>query len=332
MSNLIKSLVKYARESGDKSLKIVSAEIADEEHSLGQSLEIRRGRADIVDPAGRLDGREVGAPEHGKIRYFLDGIERKHIPAYMGNIPLVYGYVAACVRVRGEDKRMRTHDFAFDESFYLPTDLMDVSPLTARGIKVTDSKPEEDTILKMGEYARAAIGDKRGRLERQLSRKWIREMSGRGDYLLVDGSLIWTLGGNQERFDNPNIIGAVKSHPTQYFDAEGQSLIFALREGERSGIFQPYAGESLTPVYSWYLRLRNPAGHDLSFGLIRVDAPADNRALENADMISRWLLAERNPIALPDGRWDRMFYTIRDCEQYLRSKAPSEASIRAWRV
>ena len=85
-------------------------------------------------------------------------------------------------------------------------------------------------------------------------------------------------------------------------------------------------------MYSWYLRLRNPAGHDLSFGLIRVDAPADNRALENADMISRWLLAERNPIALPDGRWDRMFYTIRDCEQYLRSKAPSEASIRAWRV
>ena len=42
---------------------------------------------------------------------------------------------------------------------------------------------------------------------------------------------------------------------------------------------------------------------------------------ERAGAVSRWILAERAPLALPDARWDRMVYGIRDCEEYLRATA-----------
>ena len=41
-----------------------------------------------------------------------------------------------------------------------------------------------------------------------------------------------------------------------------------------------------------------------------------------ADVVSGWLLAETTPISLPDLRWDRLIYPIRDCEQFLRARAP----------
>jgi len=40
---------------------------------------------------------------------------------------------------------------------------------------------------------------------------------------------------------------------------------------------------------------------------------------ERADEVSRWLLAEATPLALPDSRWDRMAYGIRDSEEFLRA-------------
>ena len=40
---------------------------------------------------------------------------------------------------------------------------------------------------------------------------------------------------------------------------------------------------------------------------------------ERADEVSRWVLAERAPVALPDKRWSTMAYGIRDCEEYLRA-------------
>ena len=78
---------------------------------------------------------------------------------------------------------------------------------------------------------------------------------------------------------------------------------------------------------SWYLRLREPPSQDPFMGLVRVEvasaadkdpAPAVTR---RADEVSQWILAERAPLALPDERWDRMVYGIRDCEEYLRARA-----------
>jgi hypothetical protein len=50
---------------------------------------------------------------------------------------------------------------------------------------------------------------------------------------------------------------------------------------------------------------------------IANDPSTDLRA--RADEVSSWLLAESTPLALPDSRWDRMAYGIRDSEEFLRA-------------
>jgi hypothetical protein len=42
-------------------------------------------------------------------------------------------------------------------------------------------------------------------------------------------------------------------------------------------------------------------------------------ATRRADEVSRWILAEVAPVSLPDGRWDKMVYGVRDCEEFLRA-------------
>jgi len=37
--------------------------------------------------------------------------------------------------------------------------------------------------------------------------------------------------------------------------------------------------------------------------------------------VSRWILAERAPLATPDGRWDRLLYPIHEVETFLRARA-----------
>ncbi len=52
---------------------------------------------------------------------------------------------------------------------------------------------------------------------------------------------------------------------------------------------------------------------------MRVEAAEADRMTERADEVSRWVLAETAPLALPDGRWDKMAYGIRDCEEFLKA-------------
>jgi hypothetical protein len=52
---------------------------------------------------------------------------------------------------------------------------------------------------------------------------------------------------------------------------------------------------------------------------VEVALGGDSDITARADLVSRWLLAERAPVALPDSRWDVMVYGIRECEQYLTS-------------
>jgi hypothetical protein len=77
-------------------------------------------------------------------------------------------------------------------------------------------------------------------------------------------------------------------------------------------------------VASWYLRLHAHTSGDPMFGLVRVEvaevAGESRESLtERADRVSRWILAEAAPLSLPDGRWDKMVYGVRDCEQALRA-------------
>ena len=179
------------------------------------------------------------------------------------------------------------------------------------------------------EAARLAMSKSRGNLEKKLVQKWLRDFDGASDWLLVDGSLGGTLGGDYKNYENPNIVGVIKSHQTQYFEMQDQRKILSLRVGERSGVFMPLGRERRAPVYSWYLRIRPNDGQDLYFGLMRIEAAASDRTLEMVDEISRWLLAERSPLSLPDSRWDKMIYPIRDCEQYLKSIAPTKTMLES---
>jgi hypothetical protein len=100
-------------------------------------------------------------------------------------------------------------------------------------------------------------------------------------------------------------------------------VILALKCAERSSVFAVASANGWrATVASWYLRLRESG--DPLWGLIRVEValPANSgvQALgARADQISRWILAEASPVALPDSRWDTTAYGIRDCAQFLRS-------------
>jgi hypothetical protein len=52
---------------------------------------------------------------------------------------------------------------------------------------------------------------------------------------------------------------------------------------------------------------------------VRVEIADASDAVTRADEISRWVLAESSPLSLPDGRWDKMAYGIRDAEEFLRA-------------
>jgi hypothetical protein len=89
--------------------------------------------------------------------------------------------------------------------------------------------------------------------------------------------------------------------------------LFALPVGSRSRVF------SRGDACSWYLRLRETTRANPLHGMVRIEIAATTSDLTaRADEVSRWVMAERTPIALPDGRWDVMSYGIARCEAYLK--------------
>jgi hypothetical protein len=150
-------------------------------------------------------------------------------------------------------------------------------------------------------------------LEQRLAERWCSEANGA---IYIDGGI----SGSERVARARCAIGVVKSHRTFYAEGDGLTLLFRLRQGERSTLFEIKPSRR-TAVASWYLRLRDATGRDPSFGLVRVEIANDPSTdlRERADEVSRWLLAETTPLAMPDSRWDRMAYGIRDSEEFLRA-------------
>ena len=69
--------------------------------------------------------------------------------------------------------------------------------------------------------------------------------------------------------------------------------------------------------------IRDPRGREPMWGLVRVEVAVPEGGVaevtRRADQVSLWVLAEATPVALPDGRWDKMVYGVRDCEEVLRA-------------
>ena len=229
------------------------------------------------------------------------------------------------------DRRLKTWRSEFEERLYAPRGFLSArsdEALAASGILLADTTPRKDGVpdeagrhpLSLGEVAVSAVQAHREALELSLAEGWLME---RGEPLYIDGGI----SGSTRAAASAQAVGVVKTHRTLYGDAGAVRLILALDAGERSSVFAVSSANGWrATVASWYLRLRKSA--DPLWGLVRVEIchpersqdPASGAALsKRAAEISRWILAEAAPLALPDGRWDTMAYGIRDCQQYLKA-------------
>jgi hypothetical protein len=326
VSDLLGNLEAYIRTLPSADVRVVLGQAPMADQPMRADAEANQGGRDLAE--GDMRAIEIGAPVSGRFTCFMDGMQRPRGPIYINApVPIIYGYVAAAIRVRGSDRRMRTlagfHEI--DEALYFPKKLAERHGLAITGVRFVDTGDDEtiEHPLALAQAAHDKISTVRGRLESELASRWVAENSGSDEWLLVDGSLQSDYG------EAGNIIGVTKSHGTQYLTWDEQRVVLGLRPGERSGAFVPIVRSRRRPVYSWYLRMHPSEGKDVYFGLIRVEAPRSARALGMVDEISRWLLAERAPLSLPDARWDKMIYPIRDCEQFMKSLAPSHTSLDA---
>lgn len=277
--------------------------------------------ADLVEDATVRAHAVPGAPEAG-IAAFLDGAQTSRVLAWSGPAPIVHGTVAAAIRRRVNRRLITWEAPRVERRVYVPLGHAPEAALRRAfpGDRLVDTAPPgPDGTLPprhpalLLERARNAVSRARETLERELAERWCAVGDGP---LLIDGGI-----GTSERVaGSPAAVGVVKSHRTLYADGPALDVVLALAAGERSSVVR-IAPRDRAPVWSWYLRLRDPATRGVLWGLVRVEVSAsaheDPRARAHA--VSRWLLAERAPLSAPDPRWDTMVYGVRDVEQYLRA-------------
>lgn len=269
-----------------------------------------------------LKSRTVDGEPHVGFAAFLDGTQASRVLQHANGIPLIVGTVAAVVRVRHE-RRLSTWRHSATARLYAPRRLLDRpwnAAIDALEIECVDLSAEDGELIAHPYAVRDAavhrVQRDREEAEYALSTAWCDEMT---ESLFVDGGL----SGNERVASSPIAVGVVKSHRTLYAEGDGLRVVLGLQVGERSSVFR-ITSPRRTAVASWYLRLRDAIDRDPMWGLVRVEVtePASTRDLTNrADEVSRWILAERTPIAAPDSRWDTMVYGIRDCEEFLKATA-----------
>ncbi len=255
---------------------------------------------------------------------FLDGTQESRVLQYANGLPLIVGKVAAVVRVR-KARRMTTWRHEVSMRVYAPRQLLSDqwnSALDALGAGIVDTSAATTSAaaaehpFAVRDAAIHKVQEDRERAEHRLAEEWCSTV---GEPLFIDGGI----SANDRVATERCVVGVVKSHRTLYAEGEGLQVVFRLRAGERTSVFQ-ITSPKRTPVASWYMRLRDPAGHDPMWGLVRVEVASppelnERNIAARAEEVTRWILAESAPNALPDSRWDKMVYGIRDCEEFLRA-------------
>ena len=287
----------------------------------------RVGRCELVE-GNQLATIAVTDDNVAGFAAFLDGIQRSTVVDYAGTIPIVGGQISAVIRKR-VNRRLTTwgNGYLSDSRLYAPLQLLPPDTLRrfeAAGLELRNTlPPNEETSGHPLEILRAAVDAvKRDReqMEHALAERWVAATK---SPLFIDGLLPASPTASQSRA----CVGVVKSHHTIYTPGDSLHTILGLAESHRSSVFlveRAYGPK----VLSWYLRLREPPSHDPFMGLVRVEVArtaegnmSPEALRDRANVVSQWILAERAPLALPDERWDRMVYGIRDCEEYLRARA-----------
>lgn len=291
----------------------------------GTMLELLPSQAETprLQPASPVEGSTLRVvPLEGETASsfvaFLDGVQQSRVAAQQGAVPLVHGTVAAVVRVR-HDRRLTTwtSGLRVSRAMYLPVTLLDEGYVTALrdgGAEIVDIGDGSADVVHPQELLRrahSAVQRRRELIETELAELWC--LTGDGP-LMVDGSI-----SNQGlAASSGQVVGVVKSHHTLYATADALDLVTRLPAANRTTAFEVRSPRR-TAVASWYLRLHEPRSLDPFFGLVRIEVAQHAFTPDRADEVSRWVLAERTPVALPDRRWHVMSYGVHDCESYLRA-------------
>jgi hypothetical protein len=250
---------------------------------------------------------------------FLDGVQESRVVSWLpSGVPIVLAVVGAVILERNDDRRLTAWrgGARVRRSLILPRALVDEALWNAlssdahvedSGAGAADRHP--DSLLASAVTRVEAL---RTAEERELAVAWMRE---RSDPLAADGSLS-ALGGAA---DSDRVVGIVKSHRTLHAHPDALSSLLALAVGARTAVALINDNGKRAPVATWYLRLRPASAANPMHGLVRIEvAPPVASATERADDVSRWVMAERTPVAMPDARWDVMSYGIARCESYLK--------------
>ncbi len=259
---------------------------------------------------------------------FLDGTQKVQVVAHCLGMPIVFGTVSAAVRVRVNRRLItwghqppRVERRILLPLRYLPAlaDFREPSPdVSGSQWQIVDTStadrngdyPSQHPAVLL-ERAIRAVDQERERLEDELAEAWC----ARGEApLFIDGGI----SRSPRVASSSCAVGVIKSHRTLYAEGDALRIVLGLEKGERSSVFR-VSPRSRSSVMSWYLRLRDAKGHDAMWGLVRVEVAECDRPAERADEISTWVMAETTPLSLPDGRWDKMAYGVRDCEEFLRA-------------
>lgn len=257
------------------------------------------------------------APPPGPI--FVDGIQRYAVVGHIGIAPIVRGVVAAAALARGHRDTLQAEAHLEEEFVVAPLTRLPaaaVNELRATDLPLYESRPGERAhpILDVRAAAQV-VENRRERVEREVLQRVVRHDADR--WIVVDGSVSTyaELGGSR-------LVGLIKSHETQFLEGSDLDTVLTLPEGARSSVFAR-AGDGQSRVFSWYLRLWPREGHDLLYGLIRLERHPADVVVEEADFVSGWILTERAPLAGRDGRWDRLIYPVHQVEAFLRARAGS---------
>jgi hypothetical protein len=303
-------------------------------------------------PTGRPHHLEspVGARDLGgnrgisRLCYFLDGVQSTREIGRIGMSPVIVSTVAATIvnRCGRRFSRMPLESPpTVVQAVILPRSVGDAGVeafwdlLLAAGFSELDPEEVPSTphlVLDSAEYiadadpsdyvgmrerARGRVRSLRERLEGGLLRQWELddEVLDSDDWIAVDGQL-QDLPESSRR-----AIGLIKSVARPEFVGKDVGMLLDLGPGMRTTSFVPdwqlrrSPGDHRT---SWYLRMWPPQrGADALGSLMRVEAPRDTEP-EQVDEISRWILAERAPLAKPDPRWPAMIYPIQYVEKILK--------------
>ena len=272
------------------------------------------------------------------ISAFLDGVQRSRVLGHVDSTPIIFATVAAAVRER-RDRRLEqwgdpsvhhlilTSRALIGESAWAALEASGVAP-----VDLSEGNGGDATLHPLAVRAQAlvVVAQEREGLERRLAEDWCRSEE---RWLWVDGGIS---GGLAIQAASP-AFGVVKSHHTLYGDESTMRTTLALPVGARSPLFL-VQHRARRAVASWYLRLHQSPSGDPLYGLVRVevapphalfqphdserarpDVAAVHALATRADTISAWVLSERAPLALPDGRWDTLTYGVYACEQYLKA-------------